>query len=146
MKLRKTEKIYKLGDTDINIMRCKCGWQFLSITGTEKKCPQCRSEIKHCLKCGDIFKSVYLYCEKCKDKKDIYCSVCGNEKESYKKDFCNACSEVEKVIKRRNMSKRTKNIKTFKESQDKCPHNYDCANCPEIDCILPVDDEQSELF
>jgi hypothetical protein len=44
------------------------------------------------------------------------------------------------------MSKRVQRIKTFRDQQDSCIYNYDCANCPEPDCILPVDDEQPELF
>lgn len=138
----------KLGDTDINILRCSCGWQYLSISGTEKKCPACRSEIKYCFKCGNIFKNGVYYCKKCKEKKDVYCPVCGNEKENLKNIFCNNCFFIDKKIKLKNMSKKIEAVKTFKEKLNNdniC--NYDCFNCQFSDCILPAEkDEQGELF
>jgi hypothetical protein len=113
-------------NSDLYIKRCDCGWQFLSLNDHAVKCPQCRD--KYCLKCGETIKRSYSdrYCRECVQTKDIYCMVCDKEKEDFRFPFCQG--------------------KTFRDSQESCPHGYDCANCPEPDCILPVDDEQSELF
>jgi hypothetical protein len=138
------KKMY-LGDTNIQIKRCKCGWQFLSLYGTDKQCPACRSERKFCLKCGNIFKSDNLYCESCKTDKRIYCPNCKNEKENPFEVFCDACKIIDKNIPTKKESAR---FKFFKQTQKDCPHAYDCLNCPEPDCIVPTDEPiiQRELF
>lgn len=124
-------------DNDIYIIKCQCGWQFLSLNQHEKLCPQCRKD--YCKKCGKTIKQGN-YCKDCLTKKDVYCPVCDKEKENYSKPFCDYCERIEKKIIRQNMSKRIKRIKTFKETQERCIYNYDCANCPAPDCLLPVDD------
>jgi len=133
-------------NSDLYIKRCDCGWQFLSLNDHTVKCPQCRD--KYCMKCGETIKRSYSdrYCRECVQTKDIYCMVCDKEKEDFRLPFCQGCMAIDKKIKHNNMSKRIKQVKTFRDSQESCPHGYDCANCPEPDCILPVDDDQAELF
>lgn len=128
---------------DIWILKCQCGWNFLSLSADIVKCPQCRDEVKYCQKCGDKIKRSNSdnYCRNCLTKKDVYCLVCGKEKENFSLPFCNYCQNIEKTIIRRNMSKRIERVKTFKESLDTGLCNYDCVNCIYDDCIQPVDDD-----
>jgi len=137
----------KMLTESIYINNCSCGWLFPALSVFIKKCPQCRDEIKYCQKCSMKIKhsSSDLYCKKCLTGKDVYCPVCKKEKEEYLKLFCDYCSNIEKVIIRKNMSKRIERIKTFKESRENVC-NYDCENCIHEDCIQPVDDFQPELF
>lgn len=134
--------------TEIYVNLCSCGWHFPALSKYITKCPQCRDEKKYCQKCGELIKysNSDNYCKKCLTKKDVYCPCCDKEKEIFRNDFCNRCMNIDKTLKRKNMSKRIEQIKTFKETQERCPHNYDCGNCPEDDCIIPADCEQPELF
>ena len=130
------------------INRCKCGWQFLSIHRPEKQCPQCKRELKFCLKCGNVFHSDNLYCESCKTDKKIYCANCKEEKENPFNVFCDKCMIQDKKITLINMKKKSQRFVSFLATQDSCPHGYDCLNCPEDDCIVPGDEEngQGRLF
>ena len=134
-----------LDDTGIQIKRCKCGWNYLSMYGNDWSCPQCKSIRKFCLKCGDVFKGENLYCKKCMTDKRIYCPNCKNEKENPFDLFCDACKIINKNIPTKKESSR---FKFFKQTQKDCPHAYDCLNCPEPDCIVPTDEPiiQGELF
>lgn len=144
----KKQKVYKLGDTDINILRCKCGWQFLSMFENEKLCPQCRSERKFCLKCGNIFHRGDLYCEDCKTDKKVLCANCKEEKENPFEVFCLRCQTEYKTITVRDIKRKSQRFVSFLATQDSCPHNYNCSSCPEQDCIVPADEDttQGRLF
>ena len=111
----------------IYINKCECGWRFLSYSEYEKKCPQCREYdpelLRTCVCCGaELFKNERKYCKHC-------------------------APEVKKIYNRVFMQ----NKRTFKDkiqSEQLC--NYDCANCPYAECIIPIDDDdyysQGELF
>ena len=111
----------KLKETDYHVNKCLCGWYFLALNSWVKKCPQCREEINNCITCGaDISDKTFRarLCDKCQiDNKKIIDKYNMRDKRSY-----------------------------YKNTIDKQICNYDCANCRFSDCILPIDNEQAELF
>ncbi len=101
------------------VLKCECGWQFLSLNKWVLKCPQCRDIVYTCRACGKEIdtKGRRKYCPDCASLiKKIYARHYAEEKRKYPNTF------------KKQMS--TDNI---------C--DYDCANCKFSDCILPVDND-----
>jgi len=150
-RIKKTEPVQILKvqtESEYFINRCKCGWQFLSLYRPEKKCPQCKTEAKFCLKCGNVFHRGDLYCSICKTDKKVLCANCNEEKENPFEVFCLKCQSEYKSITVKNIKRKSQRFVSFLSTQTGCPHNYDCLNCPEPDCIVPADEDtiQGRLF
>jgi hypothetical protein len=135
--------------SEIFVIKCQCGWNFLSLNQWTKKCPQCRDEIKYCMACDHKIndKADSNFCYHCRPI--FRCAACHEELNSIYSKFCQKCGKSSEKINKRIWAENNRAKKNFKYKEISIC-NYDCFNCKYSDCIQPVDKDedikQGELF